>query len=143
MSLSVLSSVNVSILNGDKILLSRRNNTGWQDGHLCIPGGHVETGEVPRQAAIRELKEELGIQAEIDDLEFICVAARNAKPSQYVAYEFALRDRNVKYKNVEPHKCSELVWIDIHNLPDDVISDFREIINQSIVGSKKYLELGF
>src|ERR1700722_10708962 len=102
MSLSILSSVNVSILKGEKILLSRRANTGWMDGSLCIPGGHVEVDETPRQAAIRELEEELGIKAHVDDLEFICVAARNTKPNQYVAYEFVIRDENIKYKNAEP-----------------------------------------
>jgi 8-oxo-dGTP diphosphatase len=143
MSLSVLSSVNVSLLKGDKILLSRRANTGWMDSSLCIPGGHVEVGETPRQAAIRELKEELGADVDVVDLEFVCVAARNTKPNQYVAYEFVIRDKDTKFENAEPDKCSELIWVDVNSLPDDVISDFREIITQSIVGGKKYLEIGF
>lgn len=143
MSLTILSSTNVSLIKGDKILLSRRANTGWMDGALCIPGGHVEVDETPRQAAVRELEEELGVKVTVDDLEFVCVAARNTKPNQYVAYEFIIRDKYIKFKNAEPDKCSELVWVDINNLPDDVISDFREIITRAIVSDKKYLELGF
>jgi 8-oxo-dGTP diphosphatase len=143
MGLSVVSSVNVSLLQGDKILLSRRVNTGWMDGELCIPGGHVEANETPRQAAIRELKEELRANVNVDDLEFVCIAARNTKPNQYVAYEFVIRDKDVQFQNAEPDKCSELIWVDVNNLPDDVISDFREIITQSIAGNEKYLELGF
>lgn len=30
-------------------------------GAWCFPGGHIEPGETPRRAIIRELKEELGI----------------------------------------------------------------------------------
>lgn len=30
-------------------------------GYWCFPGGHVESGETPRQAIMRELAEELGI----------------------------------------------------------------------------------
>ncbi|MGP8300197.1 NUDIX domain-containing protein [Streptomyces inhibens] len=33
-----------------------------------IPGGYVETGESPRQASIREVREELGIEPEIGRL---------------------------------------------------------------------------
>ena len=143
MSLSVLSSVNVSLLKEDKILLSRRANTGWMDGSLCIPGGHVEEDETPRQAAVRELKEELDVIVDVDDLEFICVASRNTSPNQYVSYEFVIRDKDIDFRNAEPDKCSELVWVDINNPPEDVIADFYEIIKQSIIGNKKYLELGF
>jgi len=39
--------------------------------HWLIPGGVVEINESPLQAARREVKEELGIDA--GDLEFICV----------------------------------------------------------------------
>ncbi len=143
MSFTILPSVNVSLLDRDRILLSRRANTGWMDGYLCIPGGHVEVNETPRQAAVRELEEELGVTVKVDDLEFICVAARNTKPNQYVAYEFVIRDKKTKFKNAEPEKCSELIWVDINNLPEDVIPDFRDIINQSIINNQRYIELSF
>lgn len=33
-----------------------------QAGDPCFPGGRIEPGETPQQAAVRELEEELGIQ---------------------------------------------------------------------------------
>ena len=33
-------------------------------GCWCFPGGHVESGETPRQAVKRELAEELGIEVD-------------------------------------------------------------------------------
>jgi 8-oxo-dGTP diphosphatase len=139
----ILPSINIFFIKGKKVLLGKRINTGWMDGYLCPPGGHIEAGETPILAAIREVKEELGIDIKPTDLEFICVAARNTSPTEYVAYEFSVKDKNFEFTNNELEKCSELVWVDIDNLPDNVISDFREIIERSILGHEKYLEIGY
>lgn len=50
--------------DADRILLVQPT---YKD-HWDIPGGYVETGETPAQAAVREVSEELGIQAEIGPL---------------------------------------------------------------------------
>ena len=139
----VAPSVNVFVINGNKVMLGRRSNTGWMDGKLCPPGGHVEAGETPREAAVREIEEELGISVDPKDLEFICVAARNTSPTEYVAYEFAIRDKSYAFVNAEPEKCSELVWTELDNLPDDIIDHFQQIIEQGIIGRQSYLEIGF
>ena len=139
----VAPSVNVYVVNDGKVLLSRRANTGWKDGFLCAPGGHVEQGETPTQAMIREIQEELGVMVRPDDLEFLCVAVRNTSPTEYVAYEFVLRDSAYTFSNNEPDKCSELVWVDPARLSDDIIDDFKSIIEGSLVGDSKYLELGY
>ncbi len=139
----VLPSVNVSIIAGNKLLLGRRVNTGWMDGMLCPPGGHVEKGETPTIAMVREIKEELGVDVRAKDLEFLCVAARNNEPTEYVAYEFAIRDKDYRFFNAEPSKCSELVWVDLDDLPNDIIDDFLKVIKKSVLGDEKYLELGY
>jgi mutator protein MutT len=143
MAHAIKPSVNVYVINGGKLLLSRRANTGWADGMLCAPGGHVEQGETPTQAMIREIEEELGVTVKANDLEFLCVAARNSQPNEYVAYEFMVRDKNYTFINNEAEKCSELVWVDPANLPNDVIDDFRLIIQKSIMSDDKYLEIGY
>ena len=139
----IKSSVNVYILNGTQLLLGMRTGTGWMDGHLCPPGGHVEKDETPTTAMIREIKEELGAEILPTDLEFLCVAARNNSPYEYVAYEFLLKDSSYEFKNMEPEKCSELTWVDIHNLPDNIIDHFNIIIQKSLIGNERYLELGY
>ena len=48
------------IHNDGKVLLARRNHQPFY-GCWCIPGGHIEYGETARQAAIREIKEEVGL----------------------------------------------------------------------------------
>jgi mutator protein MutT len=139
----VLPAVNVFIMQDNKVLLGRRANTGWMDGKLCAPGGHIEAGESPTVAIIREIEEELGVAVRPEDIEFLCIAARNTLPMGYASYEFVIRDKEYKFKNNEPELCSELVWVEVDNLPDDVIDDFRLIIEQSLIQGKTYLELGY
>jgi 8-oxo-dGTP pyrophosphatase MutT (NUDIX family) len=51
------------VMNED-ILFILKDRPAWQKGRLNLPGGKVEPGETPEQAAIRELKEEAGYTCE-------------------------------------------------------------------------------
>jgi len=139
----VIPTVNVFIINGSKLLLSRRANTGWMDGYLCPSGGHVEIGETPAIAMLREIKEELGVVVKPEDLEFGCVAARNTPAGETVAYEFIIRDKEYQFINAEPEKCSELVWVELTKLDDTMIDQFKQIAEQGIIGKQQYLEIGY
>lgn len=53
-------SVGVLVISDGKVLSgTRHNDFGY--GLVCAPGGHVEPGETPTQAAFRETEEEFGI----------------------------------------------------------------------------------
>jgi ADP-ribose pyrophosphatase YjhB (NUDIX family) len=62
---SLVPSVNVVVVNdADEILMIRRSdNENW-----AVPGGAIDLGESMTQAAIRETKEESGIDCEITGL---------------------------------------------------------------------------
>ena len=49
------------VINDDKVLLVKHNA-----GHIGFPKGHVEDGETEEETAIREVKEETGIDIEMD-----------------------------------------------------------------------------
>lgn len=59
--------VGAVVLDGDKVLLIQRGG-GTARGKWSIPGGLVELGETTREAVVRELAEECGIEIEVVDV---------------------------------------------------------------------------
>ena len=59
-----VSGVSICVIHDGKVLLARRGNPAGF-GLWSFPGGHVRHGEPLRAAALRELREETGIEAEI------------------------------------------------------------------------------
>lgn len=47
--------------NPEKFIIIKKDRPQWQCGRYNLPGGHIENGESPEEAAIRELKEETGL----------------------------------------------------------------------------------
>src|SRR4051812_20754970 len=62
---SLVPSVNVVVANeaGDILMIRRSDNDNW-----AVPGGAIDLGESPPQAAVRETLEETGITCEITGL---------------------------------------------------------------------------
>ncbi len=54
------SSVGVIVVDNGRILTGTRSSDSG-NGLICGPGGHIENGETPEQAAVRETQEEFGI----------------------------------------------------------------------------------
>lgn len=59
--------VDTIILEDNKIILIKRLNNPYKD-HWAIPGGFVEYGEKVEDAAVREAKEETGLDIELTQL---------------------------------------------------------------------------
>jgi 8-oxo-dGTP diphosphatase len=53
----------IILLQGKQVALIDRHRSGRH--YLVFPGGHVDEGESPRQAAVREAQEELGLQVRL------------------------------------------------------------------------------
>ena len=60
--------VSTILVNDRKVLLVRRGNDPYK-GQWCLPSGFAESGESIAEAALRELKEETGIQGRIVHLQ--------------------------------------------------------------------------
>src|ERR1700730_15984845 len=58
---------------GVRILFGLRRNTGFSDGMYHLPAGHLEDEETISAGAIREAKEELGIDLHPADLHLVHV----------------------------------------------------------------------
>lgn len=53
------------IIEDGKVLLARHHDLTIGERYWCMPGGGVEPGESPEQAAVRELKEETNLDIRI------------------------------------------------------------------------------
>lgn len=123
----MIGSVYLFYIRDGKILLSRRLNTGYEDGKLSLPAGHVEEDEPLTAALIREAKEEVGMNFKQSDLTLVHVMHRKEADIR-MDFFFTVADSLQEPKNMEPQKCSELLWCPIERLPSDVIPYIREAI---------------
>lgn len=121
-----LSAIYLIIKNSEgKMLLQRRQGTKLWPGFLALPAGHVDEGENVYDAAIREAREELSITITKQDIiDSFVVNRRNKSLSPYFDVYFEISSYKGQIKINEPEKCSELKWVDINNLPNDMI-DFE------------------
>ena len=115
-----------------KIFFLRRANTGWADGMLTVPAGHVDKGDQVREAAIKEAKEEACVDVGVDDLEFVHV---DYLRDEYTNFYFKATQWTGEPKLGEPDFASEAVWIDKNNLPDDVTPQLRRLLSLMKQGS--------
>ena len=59
------------LMKDGKVFLQRRVNTGYMDGKYGLPAGHVEKGESFTQCVVREVKEEIGVDLQEQDLKVV------------------------------------------------------------------------
>lgn len=82
--------VGVICLKGDHVLLIRRGRAP-RKGEWSLPGGRIEPGERTRDAALRELREETGVEAEITGLVDVVDGLFPEAARHYVLIDYAAR----------------------------------------------------
>jgi 8-oxo-dGTP diphosphatase len=116
--------VGVAILlwNEEGQLLMGKRKASHGAGSWSVPGGHIDFGETPREACIREVEEEIGV--ELDEVLVLQEYPYNntifSEGKQYITLWFCgmLSDDQVsQIRTVEPDKCEEWIFCDTENLP--------------------------
>jgi mutator protein MutT len=112
---------------GGRVLLCHRGpHRRWYPGCWDAPGGHLEAGETPQQALVRELAEELGV----------VVAPPPALPvlvrehPDWVLRAWVLDDWAGEPANRAPDEHDALAWVDARGAAELVLADdyLRELI---------------
>lgn len=80
--------VGVVCLRGDEVLLIRRG-TPPRRGEWSLPGGRIEPGEAATDAAIRELREETGVEARLTGLLDVVDGIFPSAARHYVLIDYA------------------------------------------------------
>src|SRR3954451_21992346 len=117
---SLVPSVNTIVTNEHgAILLIRRTDSG----NWSLPGGAINLGETVRDAAVRETREETGVQCEITD-----VAGIYSNPRHLVEYtsdgevrqEFTivLTGHPIGGTPTTSYESSDVAWVEPHELDD-------------------------
>jgi|SRR3989344_6366812 len=127
---------------GEKVLLSQRANTGYQDGKYSLVAGHFDGNETAKQCIIREAKEEANITLSPDDLTVAHVMHRRSSDREYIDVYLVAEKWTGEIKNMEPKKCSELCFYTIKELPKDLLPEIRFAI-ENIEKKIPYSEIGW
>src|SRR3989344_5610613 len=105
----IIPEVFLLLVKDGKILLSRRFQTGWEDGNYGLPAGHCEDNETMKEGIIREVREEIGLDLDANDLVFKLVQHRwcldPQNPHARVGFYFSPERWLGEPFNNEPDKC--------------------------------------
>ncbi|WP_297513102.1 NUDIX hydrolase [uncultured Caulobacter sp.] len=93
--------VGVVCLRGDEVLLIRRG-TPPRLNQWSLPGGRLEWGETAQAAALRELKEETGVEAELLGLIDVVDGVFPARPGGEITRHYVLIDYAARWLSGEP-----------------------------------------
>lgn len=135
---TLIPAVFIIFRDGEKVLLLRRFDTGYRDGEYGLPSGHVEERESAMQGAIREAREEVGVELTAHDLQLVHVQHQLSpvpRPHERLNLGFECSQWGSKLINAEPHKCDELRWASLKNLPKTIIPEVKILLEHISAGT--------
>ncbi|WP_084126529.1 NUDIX domain-containing protein [Demequina sp. NBRC 110054] len=116
----------VFLRRGDEVLLQLRHGTDYMNDHWAAgAAGHGERYETALETAVREAREELGIEIHSEDLVAITVMQRQLvggpDKEQRVDWFFECRTWSGTPRIQEPDKCADLRWFALGDLPSPLV----------------------
>lgn len=134
-------------LGGQKqVLLQHRGQTEMLANKWDCISGHVEAQETVRQAMVREVYEELGIQIQADDLAFVGLTHLRLDDETTYYNIYLTTDRFVGTPHImETDKHDDLKWVNLTDLPtmaNEIVQNRYEAI-QHLGQPPFYSEEGF
>jgi 8-oxo-dGTP pyrophosphatase MutT (NUDIX family) len=143
---TVIPAVYLVLTENNRILPSRRYNTGFQDGRYSLPAGHLDgREETLMQAMVRETREEIGVKIEPENLELIHVMHRKqTEPTdeRRINLFFRASKWEGEPRIMEPDRCDDLRWVNPNRLPRNTISYVKQAI-ECVRNRLFYSEYGF
>jgi len=99
------------IFSKGRLLIAQRNKSDHLGGLWEFPGGKRKSGETFEQCLFRELREELGIDAEVGEL---IETISHEYPERKVLIKFFYC--NITIGDPKPLDCQNLEWVKAHEL---------------------------
>jgi 8-oxo-dGTP diphosphatase len=117
----------IFIKNGD-VLTVFRNNTEQNNNKHGLIGGLAQPGEPIKQAAIREIFEEVGVTVKPEDLTLVHVISSKDNDRETEENYFLVKKWEGEPFNKASHKHDRLEWVDMDQLPETLIARNRQAI---------------
>ena len=132
--------VGAIIVQDGKILIVRRGSEPGK-GKWSVPGGLVELGETVEQAVVREVREECGLDVEVDRLIDI-VDSMTFDKNGRLKYHFIILDFFVKIKGgkLRPgDDAKEALWVPLEEVENyDLTKTFKEFLKRNMEKLRNY-----
>jgi 8-oxo-dGTP pyrophosphatase MutT (NUDIX family) len=128
-----ISAVHLFLERDGDVLLLRRFRTGYEDGNYSVVAGHLEGNETVVAAAVREAREEVGLELSPQDIAVVGVMHRLSNDER-IDWFVACSRWSGEPRNAEPDHCDELRWADPGALPDNVIPYVRRALENYRAG---------
>ena len=134
MDKTIKTGVGVMLIKDNKILLGHRTTTAKDTGGIyepdswTFPGGKQEYEETVIETAIRETKEETNL--DISDIHVYTATDEFQKERHYVTIGIISSSYKGELKAMEPNKIDRWSWFDLNNLPDNIYTPSKNMINE-------------
>ena len=138
----------VILKRGNEIAMILRKDTGWMDGYYGLPTGKGEWFETFSTGAIREAKEESGVEILPKDIHFVHLAHRHGEDRltnkflDWVDVYFEADLWTGEPYNAEEEKGERLDWLDLNDLPENIVPPQRDALLR-IAKGEFYSEYGW
>ena len=119
--------VTAFIKNGEKVLIVKRpQDASFLPDYFELPGGHVEFGETPEEALIREVKEEVSLDIEPQKpySTFSYISSNGNKHTIDIQYIVNVINDNQEPKLSEEHES--FAWITENEINNFKFSDLMK-----------------
>ena len=129
--------------NGIGQVLLQKRKGGWGAGMWdASANGHLEAGESTTACLRREAKEEIGVDICVEDILFVNMCHDAANGAFYFNGYFFVKKFSGEPQICEPAKCGELKWFDINSLPEEILPNRKQAI-QDYIAKIAYREFGW
>jgi len=123
----------------DRFLLIERSEYVPVPLTWSLPGGGVDYGETPEEAARREIHEEIGF--DVGDNPFKLIYTNEMHAPRFKFYTFACTVKH-EFKPQLNYESSNYTWCDLSNLPSPLHWGVEQLINHDLSAEllKKFVE---
>lgn len=141
MAFKLIPEVHLFLQDGQRLLMLRRFNTGYQDGKYSLVAGDVDGGEPLAEAMAREAREEAGLGLDPAALTLVHTMHR-LSDSERMSFFFRADTWDGEPVNKEPHKCDDLGWFELDARPKNTIPYIDAAIGH-ILAERAYSGFGW